>query len=251
MKKYLGLSLLAGGLAFVGAQAAFAGELVTPRYVYITAAGVVGAYEVDNIKGQSASNPDLALSKDYGKNTKGGGFFGVGFAFPTMPIRLDLTYAYRSGLQYNNTNVFTAVTTPSTANNITSDISSQNAMLSAYYDIELSKRIVPYLMVGAGFAKNKVSMNAQDSSSTSKTTSSFAWQFGAGAMIKVLDNFYINLGYERVSLGKVKWGTWGQGGYSLNSENLFTNEGMIGVLVFFGYQGKVATPPSLINDEDE
>jgi opacity protein-like surface antigen len=62
-------------------------------------------------------------------------------------------------------------------------------MANGYYDVGTSSGITPYVMAGAGIANVDVSW-ASDSST------SFAWQVGAGLDFKIDDNFTFDVGYR-------------------------------------------------------
>ncbi len=62
-------------------------------------------------------------------------------------------------------------------------------MANGYYDMETNSEITPYLMAGAGI------LNA-DVSWASDTSTSFAWQVGAGLGFKIDNNMTFDVGYR-------------------------------------------------------
>jgi opacity protein-like surface antigen len=70
------------------------------------------------------------------------------------------------------------------------DASFLTAMANLYYDIgPTNSGITPYVMAGAGIANVDVSW-------ASDTSTSFAWQIGAGLSYKIDDDFTVDVGYR-------------------------------------------------------
>lgn len=91
------------------------------------------------------------------------GAFGAGLVF-NRHFRLELEGSYQKRSDYQidvslgwqvNSGPFNTTLLGTAYNNIS--IESEVYMLKAYYDFPLNKHLVPYVMAGAGYAKNKVS----------------------------------------------------------------------------------------------
>lgn len=141
-----------------------------------------------------------------------GGFIGAGVGYKFDPnFRTDFTL-----------NFLPTTTTKTSFDNVNKSpvsykgkLSSFAGMINAYYDINsFGDMVVPYIGAGFGLAKNNYKIsNAYKSSSTvqdevetdkSKAGAQFAWQVGAGTLVKIADNVNLKIGYRYMDFGKVK-----------------------------------------------
>lgn len=100
----------------------------------------------------------------------------------------------------------------------TTKVKSVSAMFNAYYDIATINNITPYVMLGAGVARNQTTSNTGVFSSYSDgspnfqysfsngTHCNFAWKIGAGAQYQLNNKASLDLHYQYVNLGKFRTG---------------------------------------------
>jgi opacity protein-like surface antigen len=69
------------------------------------------------------------------------------------------------------------------------DASFVTVMANAYFDADAGPEITPYVMAGAGIVN-------VDASWSSDTSTSFAWQVGAGLGFKIDENIIVDVGYR-------------------------------------------------------
>jgi opacity protein-like surface antigen len=227
-------------------QSLYAVEFLRPSGVYVSLGGVAGYTQVSSLKG-TIGGADTNLNDESESGMGVGPTAAIGYAFDTLSIRLEAAYAYRTNFSFKNTAVFVTGSAP-THNNISSDIDNQTFMLNGYYDIILnSDTFVPYLMVGAGAAYNAIKLKPSGAKQVNTNTTGFAWQAGIGLRFKVNNNFYLNLAYQHVSLGKLEWGPW-DSNVELKSDDFSSDEALVSVVIYFGNQGRKLPVPTLIND---
>ena len=94
-------------------------------------------------------------------------------------------------------------------------IRSLSSMFSVYYDITKIHNITPYVLLGAGVARNVTDSSGtiynhggpQTHYSFSRGTNiNFAWKIGAGVQYQIHNNINLDLHYQYVDLGKFKTG---------------------------------------------
>ncbi|SIS74027.1 outer membrane protein [Insolitispirillum peregrinum] len=132
---------------------------------------------------------------------------GVGYRF-NQYLRTDLTLGYRGGYDINaNT------TQGGTTFNFKGDVSAITGMANVYVDVAKMGMFTPYVGAGIGFSRNKVSDTditttaGVNGSLEGDTTTSLAWQVGAGVGIDVAPKWTIDVGYRYLDLGEAKSGS--------------------------------------------
>ena len=121
------------------------------------------------LAGGSAGSPpvtfhgSMGIANEENDHSAAVGAFGAGLVF-NRHFRLELEGSYQKESDYQIDvslgwsvagGPFDATLEGTAHNNIS--IESEVYMLKAYYDFPLNKHLVPYVMAGAGYAKNKVS----------------------------------------------------------------------------------------------
>ncbi|WP_257264836.1 outer membrane protein [Endozoicomonas sp. ONNA2] len=115
--------------------------------------------------------------------------------------QIDVSLGYQlTGGPFNTTLLGTAYNKIS----IESDV----YMLKAYYDMPLNKHLVPYVMAGAGYAKNKTSgvQTFSDNANWNEkwddhSSNEMAWTVGAGVSYIFSKHLALDLGVEHRNLG--------------------------------------------------
>ncbi len=186
---------------------------------------------------------------------------GAGFKLKYLPIGISVDYTYRPKL---SDEMEQAIQGGGGTNNenIASNFQNSTFLANVFVDLTIWNEdyFVPFLTGGVGFSKNETSLTAtaalQPSSrrTVHKSTRSLAWQVGAGFHVRLSNNFYVNVMYRHVELGKVKWGPWTKlGSQTYNARKLTTDtasadEAVVALVVYLGNQQKPKGPPTLIND---
>ncbi|WP_422448947.1 MULTISPECIES: outer membrane protein [unclassified Endozoicomonas] len=142
------------------------------------------------------------------------GAFGAGFVVnPSFRLELEGSFQKESDYQIDvalgwqvNTGPFNTTLLGTAYNKI--NIESDVYMLKAYYDIPLNKHVVPYLMAGAGYAKNKTSgvQTFSDNANWNEKwddhrNNEMAWTVGAGISYIFSKHLALDLGIEHRNLG--------------------------------------------------
>ncbi|WP_163372470.1 outer membrane protein [Endozoicomonas acroporae] len=146
------------------------------------------------------------------------GAFGAGLVFsPNFRLELEGSYQKESdyqidvslGYRLTGGGPFNATLLGTAYNNIS--IESEVYMLKAYFDLPLNKHVVPYLMAGAGYAKNKAS-GVQTFSANANwnekwddhSSNEIAWTVGTGVSYIFSKHLTLDLGVEHRNLGDWK-----------------------------------------------
>ena len=145
-------------------------------------------------------------------------------------LRLGLNFGYQQNKSPSRTQAEVTGTNPVPKLDFKmGKIKSGSAILNIYYDFkELTPNLTPYLTIGLGAARNKVSkssvmydekdegtiigglvmpsMSTQGKSSVnykSNSKSNFAWNAGFGGLYKIDTNLHLDVSYKYKDLGKV------------------------------------------------
>lgn len=195
-------SLLA--LATLAAQPAFA-EYNYFDNVYF-AAGGGGALQQDRLQGIAAH--DARYYTDLKRKNVGAYRAAIGTAIGEVRAEFEfLGLADRNFYWQNSSSYLTA--------DYTAKIRNQAVLLNGYYDFKgMMDMVTPYISAGVGVAMNQVigklvKGDAYNASSdlgyiTKKSTTDFAWQVGLGAKFDVAENFFFDINYRFLGLGKAK-----------------------------------------------
>lgn len=163
----------------------------------------------------------VAPGGNFSKNTLGdAGVYGgaIGYRFDEH-LRVDFGVDYRDGYS-NQYSVDETVLIGSKEIDYTDTqltvVRSLSTMFSFYYDIAEINKITPYVMLGAGVARNTANSHSTFKTLDNKPNTSlsfsdgthinFAWKMGAGAAYSINKNFNIDLHYQFVDLGKFRTG---------------------------------------------
>ncbi len=146
---------------------------------------------------------------------------GIGYRFDDH-LRADFGIDFRNG--FENQFAVNSKTTDGDGDLVsytdtqTTKVKSISAMFNAYYDIATINNITPYVMLGAGVARNQTTSNTgvfsaySDGSPNSHysfsngTHCNFAWKLGAGAQYQLNNKASVDLHYQYVNLGKFRTG---------------------------------------------
>jgi len=163
---------------------------------------VSGWYVRIDLGTSNASDPELKIPSgpvpaDLGSSP----VFGGGLGYSIVPgLRTDLTFTYRSGFEH--VSGFSAMPQG------TADFHSLVTLASLYLDVLSSARVSPYGGFGIGVARNeldRITITNPDGSILGtiegKTTSNFAWQLCAGAVIQLKNRWLVDVGYHYLSAG--------------------------------------------------
>lgn len=163
----------------------------------------------------------VAPGGNFSKNTLGdaGVYSGaIGYRFDEH-LRVDFGIDYRDG--YSNKysvqdQTYQGVDYTDTQLTV---VRSLSTMFSFYYDIAEINKVTPYVMLGAGVARNTANSHstfeyADNHPNTSLSFSdgthiNFAWKVGAGSAYSINNDFNIDLHYQYVDLGKFRTGNIG------------------------------------------
>jgi len=150
----------------------------------------------------------MAPKSDFGNKKMGNSaVYGaeLGYQFEQY-LRISLSlddrakYSFTENQNYNTSTVSTRW-----------KVKSLVTMVNFYYDIMEFNKVTPYMMFGAGIAKNKASgtqtSNGESSGIPSGTKNNFAYKLGLGAKYKITNNVAVNLQYQYIDMGKIKTGT--------------------------------------------
>lgn len=176
---------------------AFGAQAADKSGVYLT--GKIGA-SVLNASDQKIYSPEYDLK--YGGKSKtvfgGGVALGYDFAYQyNCPTRLELDYMARAKGKYKTT----ILDTDFESYESDSKVDLQTVMVNAYYDIETTTRLTPYVTAGIGYARAKLTMYGYDES-ISSTNNNFAWSIGVGAKYAINNDLALDLGYRYLDAGK-------------------------------------------------
>ena len=157
----------------------------------------------------------------FGNNSMGKtGSYGVELGANVYEnIRASLSFDYMSSFstKYKSSVNLSPSVTYSTNNYV--KVKSYVAMANLYYDIGEYDGFTPYVMVGAGVAKNKagkVNGSGFDSEQPAEnvsisvpgaTKSNFAYKVGLGSRYELSEEVSLDLRYQFVNLGKFKTGS--------------------------------------------
>ncbi|WP_257284135.1 outer membrane protein [Endozoicomonas sp. SESOKO1] len=142
------------------------------------------------------------------------GAFGAGFVVnPNFRLELEGSFQKESDYQIDVSLGWQAESGPfkttllGTAHNRIS-IESEVYLLKAYYDFPLNKHLVPYVMAGTGYAKNKASgvQNFSDNANWNEkwddhSSNEMAWTVGLGLSYIFSKHLALDLGVEHRNLG--------------------------------------------------
>ncbi|MDR3135672.1 MAG: outer membrane beta-barrel protein [Deltaproteobacteria bacterium] len=144
----------------------------------------------------------------------------VGYDFSkayTIPIRLELDYAYRFGTRNDwRVSSLSILGQKLPVNGaFSSKISTQTLLFNLWYDIDTGTKLTPYVGGGVGVAfvtaKDTIAFRPPLNNlpifpvnySFSKTKTNFAWDLGLGLAYNVSENVALDLAYRFVYVGKV------------------------------------------------
>ena len=106
-----------------------------------------------------------------------------------VPVRAEFEYVFRGKTKFYDDGAITK-------NSPEIKAGAQTFFVNAYYDIELSAPVTPYVGFGLGMA----SLTIDNGDSQSET--GFAWNIGLGAAYKLTDLMTLDLGYRYADFGK-------------------------------------------------
>ncbi len=187
---------------------------------FAAVATMAAANESQNfyVQGNLGYAMGVAPGGNFSKNTLGdAGVYGgaIGYRFDEH-FRIDFGAEYRDGYknQYsveNRTSKGARYTDTQTT-----VVRSLSSMLSFYYDIVEINKVTPYVMLGAGAARNTANSHSDfkyadkrppvSLSFSDGTHINFAWKVGAGAAYSFNKNVNIDLHYQYVDLGNFRTG---------------------------------------------
>lgn len=181
---------------------------------------MAAAEEMTNfyVQGNLGYAMGVAPGGNFEQNTLGdAGVYGgaIGYRFDEH-LRVDFGVEYRDG--YSNKFAVDDTTTGGIGYTDTqlTVVRSLSSMFSIYYDIAEINKVTPYVMLGAGVARNTANSHStftyEDDepnitlSYSNGTHINFAWKVGAGATYSFNKNLNLDLHYQFVDLGKFRTG---------------------------------------------
>ncbi len=130
---------------------------------------------------------------------------GIGYVFNSN-IRTDLILANRYLYTYYHSENDNMGNTSSTKQNF----SNASLIANLYYDFSNTTIITPYINFGVGLSRNRIGKynvyvnDVKEITSPSAIKCDFAWNVGIGLQAKLTQNFYADLFFKYVELGKFK-----------------------------------------------
>jgi opacity protein-like surface antigen len=146
-----------------------------------------------------------SISKDAGTAPIVG--LGVGYRI-NEHLRVDATLAHRGTFEADEQGTIYGADVRGTSSG-----SAITGMINAYGDIATVGIFTPYVGAGIGLSQNKLKglkgtwNDGTDTGAVStdgKTTTSFAWQVGAGTAVSLTDNLSLDVGYRFLNIGAYK-----------------------------------------------
>jgi opacity protein-like surface antigen len=163
------------------------------------------------------------------------GAAALGMQLPSMPIRLEVEYAYRSKANFSRDTLgfcpapcagFAPVNGLNFNGYNAIQYQSQTLMLNGYWDIPVVQRVAVFVGAGVGVSFNRtsatqvatVTFTAPDpvaippgvlapfASWPERTSTTLAWSATTGVSIDVTANFAVDMSYRFVSLGRYDTG---------------------------------------------
>jgi opacity protein-like surface antigen len=158
------------------------------------------------------------------------GAAAIGYHLATLPVRLEIEYAHRSGADFTRDTLgfcpapcggFAPVNGLSFNGYNTIHFKNQTAMLNGYWDIPVAPKFTAFVGAGAGVSFNQTSASQVATANFTppdavlippgvlapfaiwpqETTTSFAWSATAGMSANITRHFAIDFGYRFVGLG--------------------------------------------------
>jgi opacity protein-like surface antigen len=186
LKRTLLVSVLA-----MSAVSAYAYDIPSDYYLRVDAARDM----TTKIAGVDQYLKSSSMGYAQAKAKKNMGFqVGIGMYLPDH-LRVDVTAGMGNYKMVGSKNAVASI------GNASIKAKSTHAMLSGYYDILDIKGLVPYIMAGAGYSKNKLSTAM--TTLKIKNKSGVAWQIGCGAAYHIDDKIAVELGYRYADFGIV------------------------------------------------
>jgi len=113
-----------------------------------------------------------------------------------IPVRTELEYMYHTPIEYEYTN-------SSNSTSFKNEITIQTVFVNAAWDWHNNTDFIPYITAGAGVAiiDEDYSSTGMDLSSSSDTTTNFAYNVGAGVAWKMTDSWLLDLSYRYEDYG--------------------------------------------------
>lgn len=140
------------------------------------------------------TNASSALSQKVKKDSGGKGIeVAIGKVWNNW--RTEVEYLVLDDVKYNPSPAFVGGGTA-----IDSNIKSHVFLANAYYEVLDHEILKPYVMFGAGFARNEASTTF-GSNSKSKVVYGPALTFGIGTRVKLIEKFYLDLAWRYAYLG--------------------------------------------------
>ena len=160
------------------------------------------------------TGPDGAPRRTVGGYDSGAALeFGVGFRATPM-LRMEALFNYNPRLEYGGRANFLAA---DRRQEVSADISSLSAMMAMFVDLDNlgtpnAGRFMPFVGVGAGVARNKLTRKIQDFTRTytdvpAGTHDSFAWMVSVGTSVRLSPQTILDVSVQRTDLGEVRSGT--------------------------------------------
>ena len=139
--------------------------------------------------------------------------FGAGFRATPM-LRMEALFNHNPRLEYGGRANFLA---DDRRQEVSADISSLSAMMAVFVDLDNRRastagRFKPFVGVGAGVARNKLTRKIQDFTRTYTDVpagihDSFAWMVSVGTSVRLSPQTILDVSVHRTDLGDVRSGT--------------------------------------------
>lgn len=190
-------------LATVAAQPAFA-EYNYFDNIYFAAGGGI-ALQQDNLQGLPQVGANYVDIK-----RKNIGAYRAAIGTAIGEVRAEFEFLGLADRKLNWSASYNGAT-----NSYYAKLRSQAYLLNGYYDFKgMMEMVTPYIGAGVGVAYNSLRLANLDVSMananlhlgtiTKKSTTDFAWQVGLGAKFDVAENFFFDINYRFLGLGKAK-----------------------------------------------
>jgi opacity protein-like surface antigen len=180
------------------------GIYVAPKFVY-------GLTHISGSK--IVPDGERSFSTGTHNDSAFGGSIAVGYDFEkqfALPVRAEIEYAGFSQVEAKR-----HLNVPGDSGTVTQTYNIHTLFANAYFDIDTSTLVTPYVGAGLGtaFITSKAKYNPDDSAEPrqragAKTKTNLAWNVGTGVGFDFTDNVTLDVGYRFVGLGSAKTKTF-------------------------------------------
>lgn len=178
------------------------------------------------VEDPSADTGYPRLHDDSGLSSGLGAALGYNWAKKGLPVRSEIEFEYRTGMEYD-------VRIPGQANYLDS-VSNTVLLLNAYYDFELSRNWTFYAGGGLGWAHNmddvdRVSQTGGGVTNIHDSSDTLAIDLALGAIWQVGASWDLDFRYRYLNLGEQSFGPHTDG-TNVKARTFYTQDFMLGLV---------------------